>query len=179
MVPAIHRAELRGTLQEWSYITFDMPFGVATSPARLDITRKSVVASPAECVTLRLALFTCYQYIQMFHRSLPLIMGRGSVVPTIFFFDVLCPNPCPTAKIGQGFVLHPMDASGAKGKFLLCFHIHYFVCDGLSPIGFTTYRQGVKSHGVGNGVKRSKRVRTYAPPHGCACTGVGAPAHTR
>lgn len=54
---------------------------------------------------------------------------------------------------------------------LFIFHIILFVCDGLSPIGFATYRQGVKSHGVGNVVKRGKRVRTYAPPHVCACAG--------
>ena len=62
---------------------------------------------------------------------------------------------------------------------LFIFHIILFVCDGLLPIGFTTYRQGVKSHGVGNGVKRGKRVRSCVPLHGCACTGVRAPAHTR
>ena len=76
------------------------------------------------------------------------------MIPTIFFIYVLCPHPCPTAKIGQGFVLHPMDASGATWIFLLCFHIHYFVCDGLMAIAFITYHQWVKSHGLGNGVKR-------------------------
>jgi len=72
-----------------------------------------------------------------------------------------------------------MDATGAKGIFLLCFHIHYFVCGGLMAIAFITYHMGVKSHGVGNGVKRSKHVRTGVPLRGCACTGAGAPAHTR
>ena len=62
---------------------------------------------------------------------------------------------------------------------LFIFHIILFVCDGLSSIGFTTYQIGVKSRCVGNGVKRSKRVRTYAPLHGRACMGVCAPAHTR
>ena len=62
---------------------------------------------------------------------------------------------------------------------LFIFHIILFVCDGLSSVGFTTYQIGVKSRGVGNGVKHSKRVRTYAPLHVCACTGVRAPAHTR
>ena len=62
---------------------------------------------------------------------------------------------------------------------LFIFHIILFVYDGLSSIGFITYRIGAKSHGVGNGVKRGKRVRTCEPLRGCACTGVRAPAHTR
>ena len=62
---------------------------------------------------------------------------------------------------------------------LFIFHIILFVYDGLSSIGFITYHQGVKSRGVGNGVKRGKRVRTCVPLRGCACTGVRAPAHTR
>ena len=59
------------------------------------------------------------------------------------------------------------------------FHIISFVCDGLSSVGFITYHQGVKSRGLGNGVKRGERVRTCVPLRVCACTGVRAPAHTR
>lgn len=62
---------------------------------------------------------------------------------------------------------------------LFIFHIILFVSDGLMAIGFTTYQLGVKSHGVGNGVKRWRALRTCAPLRGCACTGVRAPAHTR
>lgn len=46
-------------------------------------------------------------------------------------------------------------------------------------IALITYHKRVKSHGHGNGVKRSKCVRTCAPLRGCACTGVRAPTHTR
>ena len=62
---------------------------------------------------------------------------------------------------------------------LFIFHIILFVCDGLSPIGFTTYRQVVKSLCHGYGVERGEHLRTRAPPHGCACTGACALAHTR
>ena len=71
------------------------------------------------------------------------------------------------------------QSDGLFMNTLFIFHIILFVCDGFLSVGFTTYRQGVKSRGVGNGVKRGKRVRTCVPLRGCACTGVRAPAHTR
>ena len=55
----------------------------------------------------------------------------------------------------------------------------YFVYGVLMAIAFIIYHMGVKSRGVGNVVKRGKRVRTCVPLRGCACTGVCAPAHTR
>lgn len=62
---------------------------------------------------------------------------------------------------------------------LFILHIVYFVCDGLLSVGFTTYRQGVKSLCHGYGVERGEHVRMRVPLRGCACTGVRAPAHTR
>ena len=62
---------------------------------------------------------------------------------------------------------------------LFIFHIILFVCDGFLSVGFTTYRPGVKSHCHGYGVERGEHLRTRVPPHGRACTGVRALAHTR
>ena len=58
-------------------------------------------------------------------------------------------------------------------------HIVYFVCDGFSSVGFTTYWLGVKSLCHGYGVKRWRHLRMRVPLRGCACTGACAPAHTR
>lgn len=76
-------------------------------------------------------------------------------------------------------MFHSVHTSSTSWIFFFIEHIVSFVSDGLSPIGFTTYRQGVKSHCLGNGVKRWIALQARAPLHGCACTGVCAPAHTR
>lgn len=73
MVTAIHRIKLGAALQHRGYITLDVPFFVTTFSAGLNITAESVMAESAKRATFGLALFACYQNIQMFHFVLELV----------------------------------------------------------------------------------------------------------
>jgi hypothetical protein len=96
VVSAILCTKLGGASQELRDVSTNMPFRVATSPTFLYVARKSIVAVFTESTALGLTLLACYQYVQMSHSSLPLIMRRCAVVPTILILHIFCPNPCPT-----------------------------------------------------------------------------------
>ena len=190
VVSAILRPELSGASQELRHVSTNMPFRVTTSPTFLYVARKRIVAVFAESTALGLAFFACYQYVQMSHInctltlmfqtiSLPVMHWGPSIIPTSTWDNVLAVFTHPDAHIREYVMFHSVHTLGTSWIFFFIEHIIFFVCDGLLSVGLVTNHIGVKSHGVGNGVKRSKCVRTYAPPHGCARTGVGAPAHTR
>lgn len=73
MMVAVHRIKLGAALQKWGYITLDVPFFMSTFSARLNIAAESVMAESAKRATFGLALFACYQNIQMFHFILELV----------------------------------------------------------------------------------------------------------
>ena len=106
-------------------------------------------------------------------------MYRGpTIIPTSTWYNVLAVFTHPDAYIREYVVFHSVHTSGTPWIFFFIEHIIYFVCDGFLSVGLVTNHIGVKSHGVGNGVKRWGVLQARAPLHGCACTGGCAPAHT-